>query len=179
MDALENIRERRSVRKYSEKKVSTEIICEIVQDAAYAPSWMNFQSVGYIAILNPEMKNKVAGCMAVEYNMRNVRSAPAVVILISQDHVSGFMADHSELAPHRAEHWQSFDAGIAAQTFCLAAHARGLGTLIMGIWDEEGLRRVVGIPEDCRIAAVIAVGYAEGVQEVPRRKSLDELLSFR
>ena len=54
-----------------------------------------------------------------------------------------------------------FDAGIACQSFCLAAHEAGLGTVIMGIFDEDGIRNLLNIPEEQELAALIAVGYPE------------------
>ena len=45
--------------------------------------------------------------------------------------------------------------------FCLAAHEAGLGTVIMGIFDEDGIRNLLNIPEEQELAALIAVGYPD------------------
>ena len=178
MYAITNIRTRRSIRKYAERAVEKEAVQEIVADAAYAPSWMNSQTAGYIAVLDKETKDNIAENMIAQNDIENVKNAPAVVLLTSKNNVSGFMPDGRELIPGMSVHWQSFDAGIAAQTFCLAAHAHGLGTLIMGVWDEEKVKQIADVSTDCRIAAIIALGYADNEPKTPKRKSVEELLKI-
>lgn len=41
-----------------------------------------------------------------------------------------------------------FDAGIAAQTFCLAAHEKGIGTVILGVFDDKKLRKLQAFQKD-------------------------------
>lgn len=72
-----------------------------------------------------------------------------------------------------------FDAGIACQTFCLAAKERGLGTVIMGIFDEDGISGLLDIPSDQELAALIALGYPEEEPNPPKRKATDILLQYR
>ena len=72
-----------------------------------------------------------------------------------------------------------FDAGIACQSFCLAAHESGLGTVIMGIFDEDGIRNLLNIPEEQELAALIAVGYPDISPEPPKRKTVSELLTYK
>ena len=79
----------------------------------------------------------------------------------------------------KEDRWQMFDVGICAQTFCLAAKEQGLGTVIMGIFDEDGISHLLHIPEDQELAALIAVGYPAIEPEAPRRKAVEELLEYR
>ena len=72
-----------------------------------------------------------------------------------------------------------FDVGAACQTLWLAAHEKGLGTVIMGIFDEDGIGELLGIPADRELGALIAVGYPDVEPEAPKRKSVDELLTYR
>ena len=60
-----------------------------------------------------------------------------------------------------------FDAGIAVQTFCLAAHEAGLGTVIMGIWDEDGITELLDLPKDQELAALIAIGTRTSIRMRP------------
>ncbi len=59
----------------------------------------------------------------------------------------GFERDGS-YSTKKEDRWQMFDVGVASQTLCLAAHEAGLGTVIMGIWDEDGITDLLHIPED-------------------------------
>jgi hypothetical protein len=54
----------------------------------------------------------------------------------------GYERDGSFSTP-KGDRWEMFDAGIAAQTFCLAAHEMGLGTVIMGVFDENKVNEVI------------------------------------
>ena len=72
----------------------------------------------------------------------------------------------------------AIDAGIAAQTFCLSAHALGLGTVIMGIYDPAEVAKVVEIPEGQEVAALIALGHPAQDPQAPARKDVDTLLRF-
>ena len=54
----------------------------------------------------------------------------------------------------------------------------GLGTLIMGIYDQQAIRQIAAIPEEQEIVAIIAVGYPDIAPEMPPRKEVDEILRF-
>ena len=71
-----------------------------------------------------------------------------------------------------------FDTGIAAQSFCLAAYEAGLGTVILGLYDENA-PEVIGVPEGQELIALIPVGYPAEEPVAPRRKELSDLLSYR
>ena len=79
----------------------------------------------------------------------------------------------------KEDRWQMFDVGIACQTFCLAAHEKGLGTVILGIWDEDGITELLDIPENQELAALIAIGYPVDSPAAPKRKSVEDLLTYR
>lgn len=65
-----------------------------------------------------------------------------------------------------------FDAGVACQTFCLAAHEYGLGTVIMGVFDESGISSLLDIPKERELAALIALGYPDIEPSAPNAKLL-------
>ena len=111
------------------------------------------------------------------FNQKTASHAPALVVLTMLTSRSGYERDGS-FSTSQGTHWQSFDAGIAAQTFCLAAHALGLGTVIMGIFDEDKVKQVVDIPEGQKVAALIAVGHPAEEPVCPKRKDVETLLSF-
>ena len=180
MNAIDCIKERRSVRKFSDKAVDAEVIASVVATAAYAPSWKNSQTTRYIAVLDKEIKNRLANecMMGFEYNVGTANGAPAMVVVTTINNRSGYERDGSATTS-KGTHWQSFDAGIATQTFCLAAHEAGLGTVIMGIFDENKVAEVVGLPEGQSVSALVAIGYAAEEPAAPRRKSAEELLTVK
>ena len=78
----------------------------------------------------------------------------------------------------RKDTWQMFDAGIASQTFCLAAHEYGLGTVIMGIFDDT-LSDVLQIPDDRELVNIICIGHPAESPEMPKRKTVADLLTYK
>ena len=70
-----------------------------------------------------------------------------------------------------------FNAGIAAQTFCLAAHEKGIGTCIMGIFDEYKIADVIGLPENQKVGVIIAAGYPDEEPTAPPRKGADFIMT--
>lgn len=179
MEALECIKTRRSVRKFTEQPVTEDEIRQVVAAAAYAPSWKNTQIVRYIVVTDKEKKDKLADdCMMdFAFNQKTAHGAPAMVVLTMVTERSGYERDGS-FSTSLGTHWQSFDAGVAAQTFCLSAHALGLGTVMMGVFDPAEVAKVVDIPEGQQVAALIAVGHPAEDPQAPKRKDVDTLLRF-
>ena len=180
MEALECIKTRRSIRKYKEQAVTEQDILNIIENAAYAPSWKNTQTSRYIAVLDSELKNRLATeCMMnFEFNENTAKNAPAIVVLTTINERSGYERDGS-FSTSKGTHWQSFDAGIAAQTFCLSAHALGMATVIMGIFDECKVAELLQIPDNQSVSAVIVLGYADEEPQAPKRKEVAELVVCR
>lgn len=180
MDVIECIKTRRSIRKFKDETVSAEKLAEIVNIAAYAPSWKNSQTTRYIAIFDKTLKDRLANecMMGFEYNIGTASGAPAMVVVTTVNNRSGYERDGSATTS-KGTHWQSFDAGIATQTFCLAAHEAGLATVIMGIFDEEKVKEVVSVPEGQSVSALVAIGYADDEPQAPKRKCADDLLTVK
>jgi len=179
MDAITCIKERRSVRKYQDKKIPHELLEEIIEAARFAPSWKNTQITRYIITEDKEKMNKLAdNCvMDFTYNVDTLRNAQMLVVVTKIMGRSGLERDGSATTP-KGEDWSTFDTGIAAQTFCLAAHAKGLGTSIMGIFDENKVAEVIDIPEGQQVAVLIAIGYPDEEPVAPKRKEVEKLVTY-
>ncbi len=180
MEAIECLKTRRSIRSFTKEPVSTEEIKEIVEVAALAPSWKNTQVARYVLVQDREKIEKIAkDCvLGFTHNTEIIEGAPALMVLTMITGRSGYERDGS-YSTSLEKHWQSFDAGIAAQTFCLAAHAKGLGTVIMGIYDPAKVAEVLEIPEGQTVAALISIGHPDQDPAAPPRKDIDTLLSVQ
>ena len=179
MDFLECVANRRSIRKYKPDPIGDDLIEKIVSAAAYAPSWKNTQTTRYIVIKDKELIKYFADfCTAgFEHNEGILRAAPAVVIVTTITNRSGFERDGS-FSTNKGTHWESFDAGIATQTLCLAAFNEGLGSVILGIYDEEKILERVKVPEGQKISALVVIGFPDETPEMPKRKTTDDLLNI-
>ena len=88
---------------------------------------------------------------------------------------SGFERDGS-YSTSKEDRWEMFDAGIATQTLCLAAHDRGIGSVVMGIFDENKLADVLQLPEGQIVGGLVAMGDPAEAPEAPKRQSVEDLL---
>ncbi len=178
MTAKECITGRRSIRQYSDKPVSHELLAQIVETASFAPSWKHTQIVRYIAV-EGEMKHKLSKLTsAYPNNGAIMENAPMVIAVTVIKGRCGFERDGS-YTTGRGDTWQMFDAGVASEAFCLAAYEQGLGTVIMGIFDQKEASDLLEIPEDRELIALIPVGYPAEAPIAPRRKPVEELLSYK
>ena len=107
-----------------------------------------------------------------------IKNAPVLMVLTYIKGRSGYERDGS-FTTSKGDRWQMFDAGVACQTFCLAAHEYGLGTVIMGVFDESGISSLLDIPKERELAALIALGYPDIEPSAPKRKTVEDLLQYR
>lgn len=178
MELQEAIRTRRSVRQFTDEKVTHALLEQVISLAAWAPSWKNTQISRYIAIEDPELLKAVCGYVS-DFNARIIEGCKTLVVQTFVTSRCGFERDGS-FSTDREDGWQYYDCGIAAQTFSLAAHDLGLGSVIMGVFDRKGLENFLQIPEGQEIMALIAVGYPAAPNGAgPKRKGVEDLLSYR
>lgn len=179
MTANECIRGRRSIRQFKDTPVSREVLENIVETASYAPSWKHTQITRYIAV-EGSLKDRIADECTSAYakNGEIIKNAPLLIAVTFIKNRSGFERDGSFSTPKEGG-WQMFDAGIATEAFCLAAYEQGLGTVILGIFDEAKAASLLDIPEDRELVALIPVGYPAEEPVAPRRKPVEELLSYK
>lgn len=182
MDAIEMIKERRSVRKFKDERVDRETMREIIEISRWAPSWANYQIARYTLVDDETTIARLAndGVKGFVYNMNTLKKAKGVAVLSFVKGKSGTLApEKGDFETSNAHLWEAFDAGIACQTFCLAAHAKGVGTCIFGVIDVDSIPEIVNLPEGETVAALIVYGYEEGSHAKPTpRKRVDEILRF-
>lgn len=180
MDAVTMIKERRSVRKYRNQKVDRNTMEEIVELARWSPSWANFQIARYTLVDDAEKIAKLTteGVQGFSYNVNTLKNARGVAVLSFVRGKSGRLDQYGDFDSAKAHLWEAFDAGIACQTFCLAAHAKGVGTCIFGVIDDEAISGIVGLPEEETVAALIVYGYPDEQPAPTPRKSVEEIARF-
>lgn len=179
MTVQECIKGRRSIRKFKPDKIEHELLSEIVEAASFAPSWKNTQITRYIAV-EGELKDKIAaeGTTPFPNNGAIIANAPVLIAVTVIKNRCGYERDGSFTTP-RKDTWQMYDAGIASQTFCLAAYDKGVGSVILGIFDQAKIESLLQIPEDRELVALIPIGYPEEAPTAPKRKPVEDLLSFQ
>ncbi|MCL6614840.1 MAG: nitroreductase family protein, partial [Firmicutes bacterium] len=79
----------------------------------------------------------------------------------------------------KGQDYRPIDLGMAVMQFCLQAEEEGLGTCIIGWFNEGKVRRLLGVPRGRRIPLLVAVGRPEQEENRPKqRKAVAEMCSY-
>ena len=180
MEFLECIKTRRSVRIFTDDKISDELISEIVEIASYSPSWKHTQIPRYTFTQNKEIIDSISehGVLGFIPNSNILKNAPALMVVSYVTNRCGYERDGSFSTPKK-DYFEMFDAGIASQTLCLAAHEKGIGSVMLGYFDEQQIINLLEIPDGQKVAALIAMGVPAETPNMPKRKQVSDLLTIK
>lgn len=90
----------------------------------------------YDVIKNSVIKEKIAQhcVLGFDFNVKTIMRCNALMIVAVIENLSGFEKDGS-YSTSKGDGWEMFDAGVASQTVGLAAYEKGVGSVILGIFD--------------------------------------------
>jgi len=177
MDFLELVKNRQSVRSYdTERPVEKEKIERILEAAQLSPSACNAQPWHIIVVDDPELKNKVADATSARALGMNhfTKQAPVHLVLVEEkvnlsSGIGGWV---------KQKDYAQMDLGIIAAHIVLAAQAEGLGTCILGWFNEPAMRELLSIPDSKRVWLDITVGYSTQPLRQKKRKEMKEVVSY-
>jgi nitroreductase len=181
MEALEAIRTRRSVRKYSDQPVEPEKLQAVLEAVQQAPSWSNLQCWSLVVVSDQAVRDRISELSFVEsfFAAHGYKSNPAQKALAQAPVVIVACADPSKSGDLRGEQYYMADMGFATENLMLAAHAKGLGSVFVGVFDEEKLKELLQIPAEIRIVGLFPLGYPAGESKGgPPRKTLSEFVHY-
>jgi nitroreductase len=177
MDFAELIKQRQSVRKYSSRPVEKKKLDLLVEAVRLAPSACNSQPWKLIIVDEPVLRESIAQATistAIPMN-KWTPEAPAIAVFTVERpktiaQIGGWMKERE---------YPLYDIGIAAEHFCLQATDLGLGTCMIGWFNERKIKTLLGIPRGIRVGLLVTVGYpAEGYPLRPKvRKEVSEMSS--
>lgn len=177
MNFLDLVRKRQSIRAYLNRPVEREKIEKCLEAGRLAPSAVNVQPWQFIVIDDPALKNQVAEKTfnrIISFN-RFALQAPVLIVVLSNN--SGFLNKIKKTIKNK--HFNPIDIGISVGNICLQATEEGLGTCILGWFDEKGIKDLLNIPEDKKVKLLITMGYPASTEIRPKkRKKLDEIRSY-
>lgn len=177
MELQQALAGRRSIRGYEpQKPVEKEKIQQVLEAAILAPSWKNSQTSRYHVVMGQEMVEKVKMQLPA-FNQKNAKDAPVLLVHTFVRGISGFQPDGTP-TNELGDGWGIYDAGLSCQNLLLKAYELGLGTLVMGIRDQEEIRNLLHIPQEETVLAVIALGYPALDPKQPPRKELSQIATF-
>lgn len=168
MDVFEAIARRKSVRSYEPASVSKETLEKLLEAARLSPSARNSQPWHFVVVSDLTKRRALSkGVFA-----RFLSEVPVVIVACGD--------------PSLSPDWYVVDVALAGENMVLAATAEGLSTCWVGSFDELKVRELLKIPDNLRVVALLAVGYAHEkasvrrrfIDLVRRRKTLNEIASW-
>lgn len=170
-DLMDIIRQRRSIRVYQERDISPTTIHGILEAVQWSPSWANTQCWEVVVVRNPEMKRELSKVVGPKNPAtKSVENAPVVLVLCGRLKTSGYYK--GEVTTKFGD-WFLFDLGIACQSICLSAHDRGLGSVVVGLFDQDAAAKLLKVPEGVEVVAMIPLGYPAREPSAPARKPIE------
>lgn len=174
----ELINQRQSVRKYQDKPVEHNKLQELIEAVHIAPSACNSQPWKLIIVDEPELKEKVAKATfntTVSFNKFAVQAPVMAVLVIEKAKLIAQIGGSI-----KNMEYPLIDIGIAAEHFCLQATELGLGTCMIGWFDEKKIQQLLNIPKKRKIGLVISLGYPAEDYKMRKkiRKPVNEICAF-
>lgn len=174
-DFLSLVNSRQSDRAYDiNRPVEPEKLERILEAGRLAPSACNAQPWKFVVITDKELAMKV-GKAAAGLGMNKFACQAPVHILIVEE-----SANITSLLGGKVKnkHFPLIDIGIVAAHFTLAAESEGLGSCIIGWFDEKEIKRLTGIPDSKRLLLDIVIGYPVKEKRKKIRKDEDKVISY-
>lgn len=173
MEFLELVKLRQSVRKYTRQPIEKEKIEKCLEAVRLAPSASNSQPWKCIIVDDLDLKEKVAKATfskAVNFNKFALQAPVIVVIVLEKSKLLTQIGGQI-----KNKEWSLIDIGISAEHFCLQAMELGLGTCILGWFNEIRIKELLKIPDTKSVCLVITLGYPP--KDYPLRKKIRKTMS--
>jgi len=163
---LKVVKERRSVRHFTDERVPDELIDKILESGLWAAHSCNLQSIRYLVVREETTPGLFRGS--------DVPGGPVHLVILQDERV--YRANPLNPVRNRL-----LDAGAAAQNMVLTAHALGLGSVWLTFSDPmiERISRYFNLPEYLKLVTYVDVGYPNQTPYAPQRKTLEEAVVAR
>ena len=152
---LELVQTRQSDRRYLKKPVEKDKIDRCLIAAQLAPSACNSQPWKFIVIDDPHIKDKIVEETSepiVPINKFTKQAPVLVVVVMEKPNLTSKLGEMI-----RDKKFTLIDIGIATEHFCLQATQEGLGTCILGWFNEKKVKQILGIPKPLRAVLIITL----------------------
>ena len=175
MDFLQLVLSRQSDRAYDkERSVEAEKLERILEAGRLAPSACNAQPWKFVVITDRELALKIGKAAAGLGMNKFAKDAPVHILVVEESmNATSFLG-----AKIKGKYFPLIDIGIAAAHITLAAENEGLGSCILGWFDEKEIKKLVGIPAGKRLLLDITIGYPVKEKRKKSRKPKEKTVSY-
>ena len=165
MEVLEAIKTRRSIRKYLDKPIPWELIANVLEAGRYSPSAGNLQNWKFIAVMSEGRRKSIAEACMQQYWMEQ---APVHIVICSEP-----FKGEMHYGKKGKEIYTIQNSAVAAMSMLLEAHNQGLGGCLVAAFNEEQVKKALGIPKDAKPEIVETIGYANENPPMPTKFPLE------
>lgn len=192
MEFFDVVVKRRSIRRFRSDSVADETILRVLEAGRWAPSAGNSQPWHFVVVTDAEIKQKIAETCTEFSRKAWKRFPPKRARYLAERGGSWDKSRMAQVPVLIAVCYRILEdirdelllasVWMSVENILLAATAENLGSCIYTTLDAEEeakLRDILEAPQKYRIATIIQLGYAEGVLVVPKRKKLNEIVSYQ
>ncbi|MDM8539586.1 nitroreductase family protein [Desulfococcaceae bacterium HSG9] len=173
-DLLKIIKERRSVRKYTDQEITEESLNTILEAARWSPSWSNTQCWEVVVVKDAAIRKLLQETIGPKNPAtKAIVAAPVLLALCGKLGTSGFYQDK---VTTKFGDWFMYDLGIVNQTLCLSAQTLGIGTVIVGLFDHNKAAEILKIPAGYEVVTLIPMGYPQKTLSATKRREVNEFI---
>lgn len=171
-DFMDIIKDRRSVRKFEDREINEETLQQVLEAGRWAPSWANTQCWEVVVVKDPQVKAALQETMAKgNPATKAIVEAPVLLVVCGKLQSSGY---YKGQVTTKFGDWFLFDLGLFCQNLSLAAHALGLGSVMVGLFDQDKAAEAVKVPEGFELVTILPMGYPAKTPKAPDRRELSE-----
>lgn len=175
-DLLKAIKERRSIRKYTDQDVTPEQVNAILESVQWSPSWANTQVWEVVVVRDQAVKEALQATLGKgNPATKAMVTAPVVMVLCGKCDDSGY---YKGQVTTKFGDWKLYDLGIAGQSLALSVHALGLGTVTVGLFDQDAAAKALGLPDGFDVVTMFPIGHPNQDPKAPKRKELDQFVHY-
>lgn len=173
-EVIKNMYERRTIRKYSDQDVSDETMQQLYEVVESTQSWANTQCWELVNVVDAEIRKQLQETVPQKNPAyRCIVEAPVLLALCAKKGVSGTIngcmtSSHGD--------WYMYDLGLATQNLCLAAHSLGLGTVVVGWFENGQADKILNAPEGIETVSLIPLGYRNQKGVKPKHKPVSSFV---
>ena len=167
MDILEAIRQRSTARSFDGTAINDEVMDRILEAGRIAPSAKNRQTWRFVAVRREETKKAIAEAC---YGDSRIESSGCVIAACTTN--IQYTMPNGQLS-------HPLDLAFAVSYMDLQATHEGLGTVILGTYDELAIKDLLTVPHAMRVVLLLAVGQTSD-ERSPYRNRLpkDRIISY-
>ena len=174
-DFLELVNARQSDRAYEPgRTIEREVLERIIEAARLAPSACNGQPWHFTVVTEQPLLQEVGKATASLGMNKFAKDASALVLITHETtNITSRLG-----CGIKDKDFPMMDLGIASAYMTLAAEAEGIGSCILGWFDEKKIKELTGIPKNKRLMLIVTLGYAAKPKRKKVRKEWDKVVSF-